>query len=122
MVARLLAVLLGVWLIVSPAILDYSSVATANFRAVGPIVFGTSLIAVWPLMRTLRWFELLVGGWLVASPWLLIKWYEAVGIVNTVGVGIALIIIAFLGGETRKNLGGGWRSLITIMPEEDRRP
>jgi 4-amino-4-deoxy-L-arabinose transferase-like glycosyltransferase len=106
---------------VSPAILDYSSVAAGNARAVGPIVFGTSLIAAWSLMRPLRWFELLVGAWLVASPWLLIKWYEPVGIANAVGVGIALIILAFLGGKTRRNLGGGWRSLITIMPEEERR-
>lgn len=122
MVARLLAVILGGWLIVSPAILDFSSVAAGNARVVGPIVFGTSLIAVWSLMRLLRWFELLVGGWLVVSPWLLIKWYEPVGIVNAVGVGVALVVLAFLGGETRRNLGGGWRSLVEVLPEEEKRP
>ena len=121
MVARLLAVLLGVWLIVSPAVLGYSGAAAVNARAVGPVIVGSSLIAVWQLMRPLRWVELAVGPWLVAAPWVLYKWYGVVEGVNTIGVGLALMVLAFLGGKTTKSFGGGWRVLLRVIPEEEER-
>lgn len=122
MIARVLAAALGGWLIVSPAVLGYSGAASVNARLAGPIVVGASIIAIGQLMRPLRWFELLVGVWLVTSPWLLIKWYDGLEISNAVGVGISLIIIAFLGGKTSKRFGGGWSSLIEVLPEQERRP
>lgn len=120
MLARVLAAMLGGWLIVSPAVLGYTGAAAFNARAMGPIVVGASIIAIAQVMRPLRWLELVVGGWLVTSPWVLIKWYGVVELSNAVGVGIALIILAFLGGNTEKNSGGGWSSLVAIMPEEKR--
>lgn len=116
---RLVSALLGGWLVVSPAVLGYPEVGAANNdHVVGPVVLCVSIVAVWPVMRSLRWLELAAGGWLLVAPWVLYKWYEALPTINDLAVGVALVVLAFLGGKTRKSFGGGWLSLLR---NEDRR-
>lgn len=119
--ARLLAAALGGWLIASPAVLGYSGAAEFNARAVGPIVVGASLVAAWQLMRPLRWVEAVVGAWLLVVPWILFKWYGATATVNSLAVGLMLVGLAFLGGKTTKNFGGGWVSVLKFISEEEKR-
>lgn len=119
--ARFIGALLGGWLLAAPAVLGYSGAAAFNERAMGPIVVGSSLIAAWQIMRSLRWLELVVGSWLLVSPWILVRWYEALPTANSLGVGLALVVLAFLGGKTTKNFGGGWSVLLKIVPEEEKR-
>lgn len=119
MLARVLAALVGGWLIASPAVLGYSGVGAFNAHAVGPIVAGASLIAVWQVMRSLRWLELVVGSWLLVSPWVLVRWYETMPTIVSLGVGFALVILAFLGGKTRKNFGGGWLMLLQVEHKQN---
>jgi hypothetical protein len=98
----------------APDVLGYSKVAAAanNEHAVGPIVVCASLVAVWRVMRPLRWFELLAGAWLIAAPWVLMRWYGWIPTLDNLGVGIALVVLAFLGGNTEKSFGGGWLALL----------
>ena len=112
--ARLIGALLGGWLMAAPDVLDYSGVAAAanNDHAVGPIVVGASLIATWPVMRRLRWVELLAGAWLIAAPWVLMRWYGWQPTLDSLGVGLALVALAFLGGKTNESFGGGWLALL----------
>ena len=118
--ARLIAAALGGWLIVSPAVLGYSGAAESNARAVGAIVVGASLVAAWQVMRSLRWVEAVAGAWLLVAPWILVRWYEALPTANSLGVGLALVILAFLGGKTTKNFGGGWISVLPFLEQEAR--
>ncbi|MDP8947968.1 MAG: SPW repeat protein [Actinomycetota bacterium] len=105
----------------APAVLGYSGEAAAfNDRAMGPIVVGASLVAVWQVMRPLRWFELVVGSWLLVAPWILYRWYETLPTANSLAVGLALIGLAFLGGKTTKNVGGGWVSVLPFLKREAR--
>ena len=112
--ARLISALLGGWLLAAPDVLGYSRVAAAanNDHAVGAIVLCASLVAVWPVMRPLRWIELLAGAWLIAAPWILLRWYGWIPTLDSLGVGLALLVIAFLGGKTGKSFGGGWMMLL----------
>ena len=112
--ARLIAALLGGWLMAAPDVLGYSGVAAAanNDHAVGPIVVGASLVAAWPVVRSLRWVELLAGAWLIAAPWVLMRWYGWTPTLDSLGVGLALVVLAFLGAETGKSFGGGWLALL----------
>lgn len=110
--ARFISAVLGGWLMAAPAVLGYSGVAVVNARAVGPIVVGASLVAAWQVMRPLRWFELVMGAWLLVAPWILFRWYETLPTINSLGVGLALVVLAFLGGKTEKSFGGGWRTLL----------
>ena len=101
---------LGIWLMAAPAVLGYAEPAQTNDRVVGPIVFGSAFIALWQLLRPLRWLELVGGAWLLAAPWVL--GYGKVAIINSLVVGVLLIVLAFLGGKISRRFGGGWVSIL----------
>jgi hypothetical protein len=120
--ARFISALLGGWLMAAPDVLGYSGVAAAanSDHAVGPIVVGASLVAVWRVMRPLRWVELLAGAWLIVAPWVLMRWYGWIPTLDSLGVGIALVVPAFLGGKTEKSFGGGWLMLLQEERQRER--
>jgi SPW repeat len=108
--ARILSFVLGIWLMVAPSDLGYADPARTNDHIVGPVVFGLAFIAMWQLMRPLRWIELIAGAWLLAAPWIL--GYESASTINSLVVGLLLVVLAFLGAKTVKRFGGGWASLL----------
>ena len=117
MIARLVAVAVGVWLMFSPAVLGYEGVAANNDRIVGPLGAAFAFVAIWEVMRPLRWATLPVGIWLVAAP--LILGYDDTGaIVSSVVAGLVMAGSTFLGANVDASFGGGWRS---IAPSQWRR-
>ncbi len=106
---RLAGAVLGVWLMVAPAMLGYAGSAAVNQRVVGPVVLGASFVAIWPLMRPLRRIEFVAGVWLVvSSPF----FGSAAPKINGVAVGLMLVALSSLGGATGERFGGGWSSLL----------
>jgi hypothetical protein len=110
MAARLLAALLGAWLMAAPATLHYAGAAATSDRIAGPLVVGTALPAAWPVLRGLRWMELVAGAWLLVAPWLLASPADAT--IGSVAVGLVLVALAFAGGETEQRFDGGWRAAV----------
>jgi hypothetical protein len=108
---RIASFVLGVWLMVAPAVLAYADLAArTNDRIVGPIVAGSAFVAIWQLMRPLRWIGIIVGVWLLAAPWIL--GYGTAPTINSTIVGLLLAVLALLGAKTGKRFGGGWTSLL----------
>ena len=107
--ARIASFVLGLWLMAAPAVIGYADAARTNDHIVGPVVASFAFIAIWQLMRPLRWIELIVGAWLLAVPWIL--GYGTVPAINSLVVGLLLAALAFLGAKTGKRFGGGWASL-----------
>jgi SPW repeat len=108
---RIASFVLGVWLMVAPAALAYADpAARTSDRIVGPVVVGSAFVALWQLMRPLRWIGLTAGVWLLAAPWIL--GYGIVPTINSIIVGLLLAVLAFLGARTGRRFGGGWASLV----------
>lgn len=117
MIARLVAIAAGIWLMFAPAVLGYEGVAEANDRIFGPIGAAFAFVAIWEVMRPLRWVTLPVGIWLVAAP--LVLGYDDTGaIVSSVVAGLVMAGSTFLGADVDGSFGGGWRS---IAPSQWRR-
>ena len=116
--ARIAGFVLGLWLMAAPAVLGYTDPAWTNDRIMGPIAAGSAFIAIWQLMRPLRWIGLVVGAWLLAAPWIL--GYGAAPTVNSLVVGLLLAVLAFLGAKTSKRFGGGWMSLLRSEARDQR--
>ena len=108
--ARIAGFVLGLWLMAAPAVLGYADPARTNDHIMGPIAASFAFIAIWQLMRPLRWIELVVGAWLLAAPWIL--GYGTAPTGNSLVVGLLLAVLAFLGARTNKRFGGGWASLL----------
>lgn len=117
MIARLVAVAAGVWLMFAPAVLGYEGVAENNDRIFGPIGAAFAFVAIWEVMRPLRWATLPVGIWLVAAP--LVLGYDDTGaIVSSVAAGFVMAASTFVDTNVEASFGGGWRS---IAPSQWRR-
>lgn len=116
MIPRLVNTALGLWLIVAPAVLGYSTThaaASANDRIVGPLVMSAAIVAIWPELRPLRWVNAVFGGWMIIAPWLLriVTEHPVSATVNDVVVGILLVVVARIRGPLDDEFGGGWRSI-----------
>ena len=108
--ARIVNVILGVWLLAAPAVLSYGDPARTNDRIVGPLAAAIAAIAAWEVTRPVRWLNLILGLWLFAAPWLL--GYEAGAMFNAMIVGLVLAACALVRGEYRPaRFGGGWAAL-----------
>ena len=88
--------LLGVWLIVSPWALGFSTerAALANFVIVGILLLATALGAIFVPKAWEEWTESVLGLWMIISPW--IVRYTAVHAARTDAI-LAGIVILVLG-------------------------
>ena len=116
--ARVLGAALGAWLMAAPDVLGYGGTAGVGDHVVGPIVVGSSVVAAWPVLRSLRWVGLPAGAWLLVAPWIF-GYYGTVAMKNGSVVGFLLVALALLGGEKGIRFGGGWRSLRHPNPKKD---
>lgn len=107
--ARFFNILLGLWLIVSPALLDMSETASNTFRIVGPLVISFATIAIWEATREVRWANVPLGAWLLVAPWLF--GYGTAALITSLLVGVLLIAFALVRGEVESEFGGGWSAL-----------
>jgi hypothetical protein len=107
--ARLVSTVLGVWLMAAPAVLDYGDPARTADRIAGPLVAAFAFVAVWEVLRELRWVVAVLAVWLLAAPWVL--GYAMVPTLNEVVVGVLLLALSFVRGPRRERFGGGWAAL-----------
>lgn len=115
MIPRLLAIAAGVWLMVSPAVLDYGDPAATNDRIFGPIGAAFAFVAIWEVIRPLRWATLPVGAWLMMAP-MILGYDTTAAFASSVGAGLVMAATAFFGGRTTHDYGGGWS---TLLPGRD---
>jgi hypothetical protein len=108
-IARLLEAALGVWLMVAPTVLGYGPPAAHDDRIVGPLIAAVGIIAAWEIARPLRHVNLLAGAWLVLAPWLL--GFPADATLNSLAVGIAVVVLSRIRGRVSDSFGGGWSAL-----------
>ena len=102
-------ILLGIWLMATPAVLGYDGAARISALVAGPLAASFSWIALSEVTRPLRRCNLVVGLWLVASAFVLHQPFGAV--INGVLVGLLLGGTALLPYPTKGRYGGGWSAL-----------
>lgn len=113
---RLVNVALGVWLMVAPAVLGYSTtsqLASSSDRIIGPLVLSTAIAAIWPEIRPLRWVNAVLGVLAVLAPIVLgpIYGWPVAGAMSSIMSGVAILGFAVIRGEVDSRFGGGWRSI-----------
>ncbi|MCB0107777.1 MAG: SPW repeat protein [Caldilineaceae bacterium] len=110
MIARVVNVLLGIWLMAAPNLLGYGTPASTNDRIVGPLIITFATVAMWEATRSVRWANLPLGLWLLLAPWLLA--YSSTALINSMTVGLVVALLSLVHGEISGRYGGGWRSLV----------
>jgi uncharacterized membrane protein len=101
----------GVWLVVSPAVLGNTGVAATNCTLVGALVVTFAVIGFGEPSRAARLANVLFGLWLLASPLILrdgmpdIRWPESVA-------GAAVILLSLRRGPVVERFGSWDRYII----------
>lgn len=108
LVARSATVGIGVWLEFAPAVLSYGSPASDVDRILGPFAASLAFVSCWAVLHMLRWTTVPIGALLVLAPLL---GYPADAAVSSIASGLAVIGLAFVGGEVDGEFGGGWRAI-----------
>lgn len=87
---------LGVALVVSPWVLDYSSetIATSNAVVIGLALVATALGAMLAPKAWEEWTEAVLGLWMVISPWMLGYSHVQTAMYVAVGVGLIVVLLA----------------------------
>ncbi|RIV22405.1 vitamin K epoxide reductase [Fibrisoma montanum] len=119
MLPRILNALLGLWLIVSPAVLQVDTNIADNAHIVGPIIVTVSVIAISDSVRNVRLVNTLCGGWLLIAPWVM-GYNNLPATINDLVVGSLTIGLSLVRGHVGHQFGGGWRSLFQDDPDHSR--
>lgn len=109
MFAQLLSAAVGIWLMAAPAVLGYSGAAATQDRIFGPVIATFALIAVWEVMRGVRYANLPSALWLLLAPWVLD--YTGGATLNNSVAGAAVLLLSLVRGRTSSRYGGGWTAV-----------
>ena len=106
----LVNLILGVWMLVSPWILGFQSESgtAANAVILGVLIAAVALIASVRAMAWQEWTNLVLGVWLIISPWVLRFSHTTAAMWDAVIVGILVALLALWAAGTDKDIGGWW--------------
>lgn len=92
--------ILGIWVVISPFVLGFSGIELAKWNdiAVGGAVALLGL-GRGPQGAGARFLNVLLGIWLVASPFVL-GFAGAVAVWNSIILGIVIVIVALIAGDS----------------------
>jgi hypothetical protein len=110
MIPRFITIAAGVWLMFAPAVLGYGDPAAANDRLVGPAVAGTAFVALWEVVRSVRWIALPFGLWLALAPFVL-GYSETAATVSSVVAAVVIVASTPPSPGDPSRFAGGWLSL-----------
>ena len=87
------SVILGFWLIASPNVIPYGGpAATQNAFLVGVLLLVIAFVEVTIFRAWEEWINVVLGAWLVVSPWVLGA--TAIATTNLVIVGLLVLALA----------------------------
>jgi hypothetical protein len=109
--AHILNALLGVWVMVAPAVLGYTGTALSTaHRIIGPLIVTFAVIAWWEETRLAGHANVLTGVALIIVPLLIGSGTGA--LINSIVVGVVVAALALVRGTYRpETFGGGWSVL-----------
>jgi len=108
--AQVINAILGIWLMVSPAVLDSNKTVANNDHIIGPLIAAFAIISWWEATRVIRLYNLLPAAWLLLAPWVL-GYNDTTAIFNDMAVGLLVIVLCFVKGKVEGRFGGGWSAI-----------
>jgi hypothetical protein len=105
--AQIFNIILGIWLMAAPQLLDYHGTAADNDHIIGPVVTSFAIIALSGCTTAVGKYNVLLGAWLVFAPWIL-DYDNTISIANDMVAGVLIVVFALFKRTTNNQYGGGW--------------
>ncbi len=98
-----LCMLAGLWLWVSPFILHFKlgSGASSDADVVGVVIGSLSMMAIATPQKWEEWGKVVLGVWLLASPWLLGFSHQTLATYDMIIVGLLVVALSLWSLATR---------------------
>jgi hypothetical protein len=109
MLAQVGNIILGLYLMVAPDILNYNGAAADNTHIVGPVVSSFAIIALSGCTRSVAKYNIPLGIWLMLSP--LVITYGNEPAINSICAGVIITFFSFQMRKTTHQYGGGWMAV-----------
>jgi len=105
--------LLGAWLVLSPWVQGFADqrVAMVNFVAVGVLLVAAAIGAILVPKAWEEWIEVVLGTWLVASPWILGFAPTLLALQTAAFIGVLVVVMALWVLATDRDYAGWWSSV-----------
>src|SRR5205823_2265726 len=102
--------LVGMGVMFAPALFDTAVPAAYNDQVSGALVITVAVIATAEVVRALRFVNMLLGGWIAVSGWML-SGATAAGRWSALMAGVLILTLALRRGHIRERYGA-WQSWI----------
>lgn len=104
------ALMLGLWMAASPWALGFEAEMNPTWNAVlvGILVTIVALFALFGVRAWQEWANVVLGVWLVVSPWMVGFSALVPAMWNAVIVGAVIAVLALWALATDKDIGGWW--------------
>lgn len=110
MISRIVTAASGLWLMLAPAVIGYGGAAENNDRLIGPIIAALALVAIWEVVRPVRWAVIPFGAWMLFAP-LVLDYPGATAWFSAIGSGVVALASTLPQAGDASRFGGGWSSL-----------
>lgn len=107
---QIINAVLGIWLMISPAVLQGGVKAEDNNHITGPVIATFAIIALWEATHNIRLWNVPLGVWLVVAPFIL-GYETGASIINSILTGILIVVISLKKGTIKGKYAGGWKVL-----------
>lgn len=108
--ARIFNIVIGIWLMSAPGLLNYGAAAADNGHIIGPVIATFATVACWEATRAVRKWNYPLGVWLLVAPWIL-GYGSDISIISDMLSGVMVLVFASVRGRVKGKYGGGWRVL-----------
>lgn len=112
--AQMINALIGLIIIISPGILEFTKTEANMNHILGPIIFTFALISWWECNRNVRLFNIVTGACLILGA-LLFKFQHDAFLIDIIS-GILIILFSLVKRKPKQMYGGGWRALFMNDP------
>lgn len=103
---------LAIWLMFSSALLDTSGTLADSDHLLGALVVTVSVIALAEPARALRWFNVPMGLWIAASPFLLGGASSGLTVGNNAVIGLTIAALSLPRGRRSHHHYGEWDQMV----------
>ena len=107
----LLAASTGALLMFSPLVIGHAAPLVDSLHLTGSLAVTVSVIALAEPVRALRWFNVPLGLWLIAAPWLIPE-ITLLGMLISLAGGVLLVGFGLPRGSRSDERYGGWERLV----------
>jgi hypothetical protein len=113
--AAIINIVIGLFLMIAPAIFHFDKSISDHYHIVGPVVVAFAIISLWEVNHSTHYFNMLPGSWFIIAPFIF-QFQSASAIWIAVVNGILIVLLSLVKRRVKGKYGGGWRSLSQKHP------